>query len=267
MKLKFSVIILSFFFYSCGNGNKEVRDNKGIEQNKLANTETNLLDELPKFLIDTIIDERDNKKYSTIKIGNQIWIKGLINYKTTKGHRFRDCLYDWDAATNACPASFKIPSENDWSELFQYVYDSIIKKSSPKLIKKLSGDIENFNCNECTEKHRRAGLPYGFRLDTTIFKLGKYDFLKIKNNRANEMVLMFLYLERIGFCTSGSGFKYNGGVGVDDYSYFWTSTIDQSGAQRYIPIYTGDYCRGCGYSFTMPYSNSFGFNLKCIKKN
>lgn len=267
MKLKFSIIILTLIFISCNNSNNEVNDNKLKEHNKLMEIQSKLLNELPKFILDTFIDERDSKKYLTIKIGNQIWTKGIIKFNSTNGHIYRNSLYNWEAANNACPNSFKIPSEKDWSDLFQYIHDSIIKKSSPKLIEKLSRNLETFECNECKEKHRNANLPREFRLDKTISKLDNYDFMEIINIREDEMVLMFLYLERIGFCTSGSGFKYNGGLGVDDYSYFWTSTIDNSGNHKYIPIYTGDYCRGCGYRFEMPYNNKFGFNLKCIKSN
>jgi hypothetical protein len=266
MKLQLSIFVLILFFISCNNSRKEDRENKNTENNNLSESKQNLINEFPEFLIDTFIDERDNKKYSTIKIGNQIWTKSVIQYKTNKGHIYGDYLYDWDAAASACPKSFKIPSEKDWSDLFQYVYDSIIIKTSPHLIEKLSNG-EIFTCKECQEKFRNAGLPYQFRLDTVLAKFGKYDFKDIINNRDYKMVVMFLYLEQIGFCTSGSGFKSNGGLGADDYSYFWTSTSDSSGDHKYIPIYTGDYCRGCGYKFSMPFNDKFGFNLKCIKTN
>ncbi len=91
-------------------------------RNKINNsneTSSALLEELPKFNIDTFIDIRDNKKYATIKIGSQTWIKGIIKYNATKGRIYRGYLYDWNAATNACPLSYNIPSEKDWSFLFR----------------------------------------------------------------------------------------------------------------------------------------------------
>ena len=226
-----------------------------------------LLSELPLFPIRTFVDSRDNKTYSSITIGKQTWTSSFILYKSNKGRMFLKELYDWNAAIDACPQTFRIPSDSDWNELFNYVYDSIIKKSSPELIEKLSQHTENIQCNECKGKNRKAGVRYGFRLDSTIANFSKYDFLKIKENYGDEMIVIFLFLERIGFCTLGSGFKYDGGLGVDDYSYFWSSTTDNSGDHKYIRIYTGEYCQGCGYAFSMPYNNNFGFNLKCIKTN
>lgn len=259
-----TTIIYAFFiiyFTSCQN-KPEKKDNKSSDAIKHT-----MLSELPLCPVDTFVDIRDKNIYSLIRIGKQTWTKGIIKYKPNKGKVFHSYLYNWDAAIDACPQTFKIPSDNDWSDLFRYVYDSIILRSSPQLIENLSEDTQNMYCNECKEKLRKAGLPYGLRLDSTIAKFTNYEFLKILENRGNEMAIMFLYLERMGFCTSGSGFKYQGGLGLDDYSYFWSSTTDNQKNHKYIPIYTGYYCQGCGYKFFMKYNNDFGFNLKCIKKN
>jgi len=222
------------------------------------------LDELPEFKTDTITDERDHNKYLPVKIGNQIWIKGRIKYKAKSGKIYRKDLYDWEAAVCAFPQTFRIPSEQDWSLQFNYLHDSLIKRSSPQLIKIISESEGKFKCSECSKERRLEGFPFGFKIDSTIAKLGKYDFLKTISNE-DQLFLMTLYLERIGFCTYGNGFSYKNGLGRDDYSYFWTSTQDYAGDHKYISLYSGDYCRGCGYSFGMPNNNKFAFNLKCVK--
>lgn len=230
--------------------------------NNSNQTSSALLDELPEFNIDTIIDLRDNKKYATIKIGSQTWIKGVIKYNATKGRIYRGYLYDWDAATNACLSSYNIPSEKDWSILFQYVSDSIIKRCSPKLIKSVFDN--NTHCAECS---KYATRPHMFQIDSAIHRLGDYDFSKMQNNQGHTKDIISIFLDKIGFCTYGSGFKYNRGMGVDDYSYFWTSSSDNSKDYKYINLYTGEFCGGCGYMFSMPYNNNFGFNLKCVRYN
>ncbi|MEI8045800.1 MAG: FISUMP domain-containing protein [Bacteroidota bacterium] len=257
--MKTTILLLFFTIYliSCQN-KSEKKDKRSADTIKQP-----LLSEIPICPTETFVDKRDKKNYSLITIGKQTWTCGIIEYKTNRGRMYRDHLYDWEAAIDACPQSFRIPSESDWHELFHHVYDSIIKKSSPQLIERLLGNAQNIHCNECKGKYRRTGLPPTFRLDLAIAKFD--DFLKIKETRGDEMVIMFLFLERMGFCTSGSGFKYQGGTGVDDYSYFWSSSTDSSKDHKFVPIYTGQYCQGCGYKFSMPYNNNFGFNLKCVK--
>lgn len=239
----------------------------GQVENKESDTIKKIfLNELPVCHIDTFIDSRDQNRYSIITIGKQTWTRGIIQFKPNKGRIFHGNLYNWDAAVESCPKTFRIPSDSDWDELFHYVYDSIIKKASPKLIEKLASNSQEIHCNECKNKFN-ARVPNKFRLDLEIKKMDSYNFLKIKENHDNQMTIMFLLLERMGFCTYGSGFKYNGGLGVDDYSYFWSSTTDKSGSHKYISIYTGNYCQGCGYRFGMPFNNNNGYNLKCVKTN
>ena len=141
MRLKLCLLILPLFIISCQR-NKKVAD-KNIESKQV------LIDELPKLKVDSFIDARDNSKYATIKIGKQTWIKGMLKYKATKGHTYREFLYNWDAAEDACPKTYRIPSDSDWNELLHYVYDSIIKKSSPQLINKLSENYAKTKCKEC----------------------------------------------------------------------------------------------------------------------
>ena len=260
MKQKILIFVFfSFLIISCNNAEKN-------EKNKNKdNTKQTLLAELPEFPIDTFIDARDNKKYAIIKIGNQTWIKGLIKYKTIKGRMYRDNLYNWNAAANACPQSFKIPSEKDWYELFHYVYTTVIKKSSPDLIKKVSNSGCKLYCNECKNTYRND-FPCEFDINKTIANFDSTTFSKQKEFKLNEMVLMHLFLENIGFCTYGSGFKYQGGTGTDDYSYFWTSSTDYAGDHKYMKIYNGMFANG-DYSFLIKFNDNYGCNLKCLKIN
>lgn len=210
------------------------------------------LDKLPTFQIDTFIDKRDLKTYRVVTIGNQTWTCGFIQYEFTNKKKYRGYLYDWETAEVACLESFNIPSDNDWNQLIAYIDSAIITKASPRLKKELMVN-EEFKCEECRPKFRKGRLPYGFKWTDSL-------------NKEEHQRLISAVLEKIGFCTSGTGFKYNSGYGTDDYSYFWSSTTTNRKSHKHISLYTGDYCQGCGNQFNLSYSDNYGFNLKCLKK-
>ena len=255
------LLCLPIIIFSCHNNL-----DKNSENNKQKS-----LSKLPQFsIIDTFIDSRDSIRYSLLTIGKQCWTCGIIKNKPNKRKLFRDNLYNWEAAVAACPTGFKIPNDSDWNELFQFVYDSIIMNASPNLLESFSANstsrYNQLKCNECKNIQKNASLPFKLKLDSIISTWKECNFFTAnQDERETKMAVMFLFLEQIGFCTSGSGFHYNKGLGKDDYSYYWSSSTNNYGDHKYISIYTGDYCRGCGYRFYMPYSNMYGFNLKCLK--
>lgn len=90
--------------------------------------------------IDTIIDDRDQKKYVTIKIGKQIWFGNNLDFRTEGSRCFNDSimncerfgsLYAWNEALNGqdfndgdpsnvqgiCPIGWHLPSIGEWYRL------------------------------------------------------------------------------------------------------------------------------------------------------
>jgi len=77
------------------------------------------------------IDQRDQQKYYIVKIGDLTWMARNLNYALgdyDDGQNF--CydynpylcepygrLYDWAAAQEACPAGWRLPDNNEWSNL------------------------------------------------------------------------------------------------------------------------------------------------------
>lgn len=75
------------------------------------------------------VDSRDTKEYKIIKIGDQIWFTENLNYDTEGSWWYNDKksigkrhgrLYTWDAAMDACPEGWHLPSDKEWTELIAF---------------------------------------------------------------------------------------------------------------------------------------------------
>lgn len=77
-------------------------------------------------------DTRDDRIYTTVKIGNQWWMAENLNYYTNSGSWYYNLdssmysdvygkLYDWNTAGNACPSGWHLPTYTEWSTLIQHL--------------------------------------------------------------------------------------------------------------------------------------------------
>lgn len=72
-------------------------------------------------------DPRDKQKYRLVKIDSLEWFGDNLNYKMNDSYCFDDdenqCmaygrLYTWDAAMQACPSGFRLPTDEDFEKLW-----------------------------------------------------------------------------------------------------------------------------------------------------
>ncbi len=146
-------------------------------------------------------DARDNKTYQWIKIGNQVWMAEDLAYTGNDLEHITDAnqwinntdymgwcyydnnnnscvLYQWEAAKIACPQGWHLPTDEEWTELENYLiqngyaYNGVIGNDG--IAKSLATDhdwqfssvegaVGNTDYPDARNKTGFSGLPNGIR--------------------------------------------------------------------------------------------------------
>ncbi|MEM7552391.1 MAG: FISUMP domain-containing protein [Bacteroidota bacterium] len=73
---------------------------------------------LLSFCQDQIQDERDNKYYNTIQLGNLLWMIENLVYEQKGSVCFNDCntirFYDYKKLLDVCPKGWRLPRMEEW---------------------------------------------------------------------------------------------------------------------------------------------------------
>lgn len=107
-----------------------------VDQNQTAYITANSSKQLTtnnkfKDLPDQLFDNRDNKYYKIVKIGNQIWMAENLAFNYGSGCWAYDnnlsnvtkygYLYNWETAKYVCPSGWRLPSKSDFETLLNNV--------------------------------------------------------------------------------------------------------------------------------------------------
>ena len=126
----------------------------------------------------TLTDERDGKTYKTVVIGKQTWMAENLNYESRYSYCYEDkaenCakygrLYMWDAAMEACPSGWGLPSLEEFQALVAAVGGYPV---AGKALKSTEGWKDGGNG---TDDYGFSALPAGYmQEDSTSHNVGEY---------------------------------------------------------------------------------------------
>jgi uncharacterized protein (TIGR02145 family) len=126
------------------------------------------------WIIDTL--ELAGDRYPMAKIGEQVWLAKNLNatpgagkswcYGGMAGYCERyGRLYDFEAASSACPAGWRLPTQDDWNLLLDFVNDATGEDMAGKYLK--ASDLWSNDVG--LDRFGFAALPGGFRQERGEF--------------------------------------------------------------------------------------------------
>ena len=120
----------------------------------------------------TFTDTRDDQIYKYVKIGNQEWMAENLNYETANSYCYNDStenckkygrLYTWQAALNACPSGWHLPTNEEFETLMSNVGGCDV---AGEMLKSTTGWYDDGNG---VDKYGFNVLPAGNRLNLGNF--------------------------------------------------------------------------------------------------
>ena len=213
----------------------------------------------------TFTDPRDGKTYKWVKIGEQVWMAENLNYTGCGTHITDDdewyhnldydgwCYYDnnenyadtygvlyqWKAAKTACPVGWHLPTDEEWTQLVNYLRENGFAYDS------YDGIVDRFGIA------KSLAADNGWSISDKPGAVGNSDFPAFRN--------------KSGFSALPGGirscFSYFRELG--DYGYWWSATESSSDSA---------YSRCIYYNYNAVYHDDYdniimlyGLSVRCVR--
>ncbi len=154
---------------------------------------------------DYVEDSRDGESYRSVTLGSQIWLAENMHYAdlphySVKGQAQNDAvfgyLYTYDAATDACPDGFRLPSEDDFRLLFSYMQENPTTQSL--FLDLISKDYSWVNYPHFGGDLGFAAQPAGYMYmqgDTPVYaSSGFYAYFWLKTDEIDPAAVPYIYI-------------------------------------------------------------------------
>lgn len=125
--------------------------------------------------IGTFTDERDNRQYKMVEIGDQCWMAENLNFESLSSVCYKNIseycdkygrLYKWKPAQNICPSGWHLPGKEEWDALM----NNELINSKANIVKSDQGWKKE---NNGTDELGFSVLPGGFS-----FPRGRFHFVE-----------------------------------------------------------------------------------------
>lgn len=148
MKTKIIILTLLMVSFSAYNQTMHVHKTDG----SITSIDLDLIEKITFELNESsFLDPRDGEPYTTVQIGDQIWMSENLAYlpsvspssegandevhyyvldyegsdveaaRASNNYQLYGTLYSWEAALTACPSGWHLPTQTDWDTLINYL--------------------------------------------------------------------------------------------------------------------------------------------------
>ena len=157
---------------------------------------------------DEFKDPRDKQSYRLVKIDGREWFGDNLNFKAENSYCYDDSddncmaygrLYTWDAAKKACPAGFRLPSQEDFESLWTAAGADF---NAAYLLKTTYGWKGETNGNDTL---KFSAMPAGNRFDDETYgNMNKFAFFwsDTAEDGSNDARVWFMTNKTMGFSYS-----------------------------------------------------------------